>query len=116
MMEFHSGKADLKVIDLPSGQLDLERMCFTDESGGITFFAPKDFRVLQMLIEHSPKPVHRDEILDKVWGLDNFPTQRTIDNAIVRIRQTIRDDEGAIVRSVRGVGYQWVKNLNEDAT
>ncbi len=116
MMEFHSGKAAPKVIELPSGQLDLERMCFTDESGGITFFAPKDFRVLQMLIEHSPKPVHRDEILDQVWGHDNFPTQRTIDNAIVRIRQTIRDDEGQMVRSVRGVGYQWVKNLNEETT
>lgn len=80
----------------------------------MTFFAPKDFRVLQLLIERSPKPVHRDEILDQVWGLDSFPTQRTIDNAIVRIRQTIQDNDGHLVRSVRGVGYQWLKTPNED--
>lgn len=114
MMEFHAGKPAPQVFDLPAGQLDLERMCFTDEVGGITFFAPKDFRVLQMLIERSPKPVHRDEILDQIWGHDSFPSQRTIDNAIVRIRQTIRDEDGRIVRSVRGVGYQWMKSNNED--
>lgn len=95
-------------IELPEGTLDLEQMCFTDKNGGMTFFAPKDFRVLSLLIEGSPKPVHRDEILDQVWGMDSFPTQRTIDNAIVRIRQTIHDPNGDIVRSVRGIGYQWI--------
>jgi two-component system phosphate regulon response regulator PhoB len=114
VMESHSGKVSPTLIELPAGQLDLERMCFTSSEGGMTFFAPKDFRVLQLLIERSPKPVHRDEILDQVWGLDSFPTQRTIDNAIVRIRQTIQDNDGHLVRSVRGVGYQWLKTPNED--
>lgn len=102
------------VLDLPKGSLDLERMCFIDQDGAMTFFAPKDFRVLQLLIDKSPKPVHRDEILDQVWGLDSFPTQRTIDNAVVRIRQILQDPDGEIVRSVRGVGYQWIYSRPEE--
>jgi DNA-binding response OmpR family regulator len=42
-----------------------------------------------------------------VWGEEHFPTPRTVDNAIVRIRQALKDDEGRLIRSVRGIGYQW---------
>lgn len=115
VMESHSPQRPPRQIELPAGLLDLERMCFSNSDGAITFFAPKDFRVLQLLLERSPKPVHRDEILDQVWGLDSFPTQRTIDNSIVRIRQTIQDVDGHIVRSVRGIGYQWLKSLSEES-
>lgn len=108
VLEAHPSSTPPVVIELPSGSLDLEKMCFTNTDGGITFFAPKDFRVLKMLIEQSPKPVHRDEILEQVWGMDSFPTQRTIDNSIVRIRQTISDPNGELVRSVRSIGYQWM--------
>lgn len=95
-------------LQLPQGTLDLEKMSFESRSGEISFFAVKDFRVLQMLIRESPKPVSRDQILDHVWGEDKFPSQRTIDNVIVRIRQLIGDESGEIIRSIRGFGYQWI--------
>ena len=67
----------------------------------------RDARVLQMLIESAPRAVGRSEILDRVWGEHSFPTPLTVDNAIVRLRQALGDDDGTIIRSVRGIGYQW---------
>ncbi len=64
-----------------------------------------------MLVEAAPRAVGRSEILDRVWGLQEFPTQRTVDNAIVRLRQALGDEDGRIIRSVRGIGYQWVSQL-----
>lgn len=69
----------------------------------------KDYRVLKLLVSSAPRPVSRDEILDKVWGEDQYPSPRSVDNTIVRLRQVLRDDRGEIIRSVRGVGYQWLK-------
>ncbi|HEX4922735.1 MAG TPA: winged helix-turn-helix domain-containing protein, partial [Bdellovibrionales bacterium] len=65
--------------------------------------------LLKLLIEHAPRVISRDEILNQLWGEDKFPTQRTIDNSIVRLRQAISDTDGKWIRSVRGVGYQWAK-------
>lgn len=88
--------------------LDLEKMSMTDSSGKITFIATRDFQVLNLLISHAPKAVSRDEILDLVWGEDQFPTARTVDNCILRLRQLFNDNQGEIIRSVRGIGYQWI--------
>jgi DNA-binding response OmpR family regulator len=46
-------------------------------------------------------------MLDRIWGEQEFPTPRTVDNAIVRLRQALGDEDGLLIRSVRGVGYQW---------
>lgn len=97
-----------KVLSLPEGDLDLDKMCFTGKQGQMTFLANRDFQVLKLLIDAAPKALTRDEILDRAWGQEAFPSHRTIDNTIVRLRQALRDDAGDLIRSVRGVGYQWV--------
>ena len=71
------------------------------------FLQVRDYRVLAMLVEAAPRALSRSEILDRVWGEQEFPTQRTVDNAIVRLRQALGDIEGQLIRSVRGIGYQW---------
>ena len=69
----------------------------------------KEAQVLRLLIERSPQVLSRDEILNSVWGENEFPTNRTIDNVIVRLRQLLREPVSQYIRSVRGVGYQWLK-------
>ena len=64
-------------------------------------------RLLRLLISAAPEAVDRSVILDRVWGREQFPTPRAVDNAIVRLRQALEDEEGTLIRSVRGVGYQW---------
>jgi DNA-binding response OmpR family regulator len=113
---FDNHTNQLELINLPTGELDLIQMCFTNKHNSTTFFAIKDFKILKLLISKKPQAVSRDEILDCVWGEDKFPSQRSIDNSIVRLREILNDPNGEIIRSVRSVGYQWVlvkENLKE---
>ena len=81
-----------------------------ERDGKREFLQLRDCRVLQLLVDAAPRAVSRSEILDRVWGEQEFPTQRTVDNAIVRLRQALDDDNGELIRSVRSVGYQWAAN------
>jgi two-component system, OmpR family, phosphate regulon response regulator PhoB len=86
--------------------VDWEAMAI-DRAGAREFLQVRDYRVLEMLVEAAPRALSRSEILDRVWGEQEFPTQRTVDNAIVRLRQALGDGDGRLIRSVRGIGYQW---------
>jgi len=72
------------------------------------FIQTRDFELLRLLIDSAPRVLSRDEILNVIWGEDKFPSTRTVDNAIVRLRQSLQDSEASLIRSVRGVGYQWL--------
>ena len=96
-----------RTLHLPGVTIDLDAMSVDRPGVGKTFLQVRDHRVLEMLIEASPRVVDRSDILDRVWGEDQFPTPRAIDNAIVRLRQVLNDEDGRLIRSVRGVGYQW---------
>jgi two-component system phosphate regulon response regulator PhoB len=87
--------------------IDFDAMSVEHVSGERTFLQARDSRVLRLLVEAAPRVVDRSEILDRVWGEDRFPTPRAVDNTIVRLRQVLQDEEGRLIRSVRGVGYQW---------
>lgn len=67
----------------------------------------KEALVLKTLIQWAPKVISRDELLNKVWGEEAFPTQRTIDNVILRLRHVLTDKYASQIQSVRGVGYKW---------
>ncbi len=95
------------VIPFGRKSIDLDAMAVVHDDGSREYPQPRDFKILRMLIEWSPRVVSRDEILDRVWGQDCFPAERAVDNAIVRLRHSL--GEGSI-RSVRGVGYQWSTN------
>jgi DNA-binding response OmpR family regulator len=92
------------VVPFGTKTIDLDAMAVVHDDGSREFPQARDFRILRLLIEWSPRVVSRDEILDRVWGEDRFPGERTIDNAVVRLRQLLGDHA---IRSVRGVGYQW---------
>ncbi len=72
------------------------------------FLTHKECSVLKYLLERRGRVVSRDEILNEVWGEEEFPSSRTIDNFIVRFRRLVEIDpeNPEIIRSVRGVGYQ----------
>jgi DNA-binding response OmpR family regulator len=52
----------------------------------------------------------RDRLLDEVWGYENFPTTRTVDAHIVRIRQKLEPipEQPRFFLTVHGVGYKFV--------
>jgi two-component system phosphate regulon response regulator PhoB len=78
------------------------------KSGEIEFPPLKDLQLLELLIQKSPDPVSRDQILDEVWGPEKDLNTRTIDNAIVRLKRLLGGEDEKYIRSVRGLGYQWI--------
>jgi two-component system, OmpR family, alkaline phosphatase synthesis response regulator PhoP len=68
----------------------------------------KECAVLKLLVERAGNAVTRDDILDRAWSQDEFPTQRTVDNLIVRLRRLVERDSARpqSILSIRGVGYQ----------
>lgn len=70
-----------------------------------------EFKVLKYFIEHEGEVVSRDNLLDKVWGYDVFPTSRTVDNYILSIRKQIEDNpsEPKHLITVPKAGYRFVK-------
>ena len=94
-------------LTVGSVTIDWDAMAIDRDGDEREFLQVRDYRVLVMLVEAAPRALARSEILDRVWGEQEFPTQRTVDNAIVRLRQALGDADGQLIRSVRGIGYQW---------
>lgn len=88
--------------------IDLDAMAIESTDGKREFLAARDHKLLELLIGAAPRVVSRDEILNAIWGEEKFPSTRTVDNAMVRLRQALGDRDGKVIRSVRSVGYQWV--------
>lgn len=66
--------------------------------------------LLRLLYERGGQPVSRDEILEKVWGLGAGPSNRTVDNFIVKLRRKIekKPDSPEHILTVYGYGYKLV--------
>ena len=99
------------VVSCGQKQILFQSMSILNEDGTQTRLPLKDFQILKLLIERSPQVVSRDDILNKVWGEEKFPTHRTVDNIILRIRQALGEGGSRCIRSVRGVGYQWAEKV-----
>ena len=70
----------------------------------------REYRLLKYLISKSDTVVTRDELLDEVWGYNSYPSTRTVDNHIARLRQKIEEnsDSPRHILTVHGVGYKFV--------
>lgn len=95
------------LIVLENCELDFVQMCVRFQNGRMEFPPLNDMKVLKLIIQESPAPVSRDQIIDKIWGQDKDISHRYIDNLVVRLRDLL-DTSGEKIRSVRGVGYQWI--------
>jgi DNA-binding response OmpR family regulator len=69
----------------------------------------REFQVLRALASHPGEVISRSELLDQVWGLEVYPTTRTVDNHIASLRAKLERDaaEPVHILTVRGVGYKW---------
>ncbi len=71
---------------------------------------PKEFDILRLLISCHGEVVTRDRLLDEVWGYDSYPTTRTVDNHILKLRQKLEEDPTSpqYILSIYGEGYRFV--------
>ena len=87
--------------------IELDSRVIVQADGQRDFLPAKDFQLLELLITSAPRAVSRNEIIDKLWGEDKLGNHRTVDNMIVHLRQSLGDEKSELIRSVRGIGYQW---------
>jgi two-component system, OmpR family, alkaline phosphatase synthesis response regulator PhoP len=99
------------VVRIGRAEVDFRR--FSARVGDVTHaLTHKECAVLKLLAERPGVAITRDEILDRAWSADEFPTQRTVDNFIVRLRRLVEKDPAhpRTIRSIRGVGYLFEAN------
>lgn len=65
-----------------------------------------EFNLLMLLAKKPGRAFPREEILNKVWGFENYPTTRTVDTHVLQLRQKFNDE---MIETVRGIGYRFNK-------
>lgn len=89
--------------------VDFRSWTATLATGQEVQLSEREVGILRLLAERAGEVVSRDEIMDKVWGRDTFPSTRTIDNFIVRLRRMFEpnSDSPTYIHTVWGVGYRF---------
>jgi len=79
--------------------------------GGEFGLTRKECMVMKYLTERAGQVVSRDQLLDAVWGYHIYPTNRTIDNFILKLRKIFEHDarNPEFIETIRGVGYRFTK-------
>ena len=69
-----------------------------------------EFKTLKYLIQNARRVISRDELLNEVWGYENYPSTRTVDNQIAKLRKKLEQDPSRPVhlRTVHGAGYKFM--------
>jgi Transcriptional regulatory protein, C terminal len=69
-----------------------------------------EFKTLKYLIQNARRVISRDEMLNEVWGYENYPCTRTVDNHILRLRQKLERNPSRPVhfRTMHGTGYKFL--------
>jgi DNA-binding response OmpR family regulator len=101
---------ELDEIAFGACRIDLKKMTGTGPNGEVSL-TRRECLILKLLAERAGEAVSRNEILDRAWGAGHYPTDRTIDNFIVRLRQHFEADpaDPKHILTVRGVGYRLVQ-------
>jgi DNA-binding response OmpR family regulator len=89
---------------------DFTKMEVTRDGESI-FLTAQEFKTLKFLAQNPERVISRDELLNEVWGYQNYPSTRTVDNHILKLRQKLERDPSnpTHFRTVHGVGYKFVK-------
>ncbi len=86
----------------------LEKQCL--HKGEPVVLTTMEFKTLKYLIQNARRVISRDELLNEVWGYENYPCTRTVDNHILRLRQKLERNPSRPVhfQTRHGAGYKFV--------
>ncbi|MBV8891446.1 MAG: response regulator transcription factor [Acidobacteria bacterium] len=86
------------------------RSCQVSRRGEALDFSAKEFDLLKYFLSHPGEALTRDRLLEAVWGYDKFPSTRTVDAHIVRLRQKLepKPEDPRFFLTVHGTGYKFV--------
>jgi DNA-binding response OmpR family regulator len=90
------------VVDLSSHEVR--------RKGQTVLLTALDFKTLKYFMQNARRVISRDELLNEVWGYENYPSTRTVDNHILKLRQKLERNPSNPVhfRTVHGAGYKFL--------
>ena len=101
---------DIEKFSFGNVELDFKRMEANKKNKQVKM-SLKEFEILKFFISHEGEVVSRDRLLDEVWGYENYPTTRTVDNFILMLRKKIEDNPSVPkhILTFHSAGYKFVK-------
>ena len=108
--QIEAPKTEIESHNIGTCKVNYKQYEIVDINGGSHKISKKEVFLLKLLIEKQGEAVSRQEILEKVWGYDVYPSTRTIDNFILAFRKYFEEDPKNPVHfhSIRGVGYKYL--------
>lgn len=108
----HSNKKGEEITEVTIGQHEVNFKTYivtNSDTGEIERLSKKEVSFIQLFLEKEGEVISRAEILDRLWGKDQFPTTRTIDNYILNFRKIFEKNpkNPVFFHSIRGVGYKF---------
>jgi len=69
-----------------------------------------EFKVLKFFVSNPNRVISRDDMLNQVWGYENYPCTRTVDNQVLKLRKKLEaeTEHPLHFRTVHGVGYKFI--------
>jgi len=101
---------DLQVVSFDGISADFKKMEVKRDGQPVVLTA-QEFKTFHFLVQNADRVISRDELLNEVWGYQNYPSTRTVDNHILKLRQKLEKDPSSPVhfRTVHGMGYKFVR-------
>ena len=105
-----SRTASVSRVSFDGISVDFKKM-EVQRDGLVVVLTAQEFKTLQFLVQNADRVISRDELLNEVWGYQNYPSTRTVDNHILKLRQKLERDPASPVhfRTVHGMGYKFVR-------
>lgn len=90
-------------------EIDFEKLQAT-RKGKLVDLTAREYDILRLLIRCRGEVVTRNRLLNEVWGYEAYPTTRTVDNHILKLRKKLEDDPAAprYILSIYGQGYKFI--------
>lgn len=114
LLQANSKVDDLESMEIGSCRVDFKTFEVSNfVTGESITLSKKEVALLQLFQAKQGEVISRTEILDRIWGKDQFPTTRTIDNFILHFRKLFEENprEPIYFHSIRGVGYKFTNEM-----
>jgi DNA-binding response OmpR family regulator len=94
--------------ELRFGTVTVDLSRYTIEGSSVSSLPTKAYEVLKVLLALQGQAVSRDTLIDRVWGVDEFTSERTLNNLVVKIRHAIEPnpDDPCYLKTIHGIGYR----------
>lgn len=101
---------EVEVVRFEDICVDFTKMEVSRSSGPPIILTAQEFKTLKCFLLNPDRVFSRSELLNEAWGYDNYPSSRTVDNHVLRLRRKLERDPANPVhfRTVHGTGYKFV--------